>query len=471
MGNHRETIPNLSSTSVDGSNRLSFGLVSRETVPNLTQNSVDGLDQSVSTTDTSGAEDSSLDIQSFSSLESALGTCQDLNKAFCENLSDIRVSPYAQDMSDFNLPFESDSPVPLLDVTEARSELEIPNSATSLEADLNPSVHVDSSEPLPFGAFIPMVSPDDPWLNTDVVNLSSARFTRTQLEALEWMVKCRQSSKHIPFLQLIAAVETAAREIAEVNGEKVAWFRAECARVISRATPSAPNIPVRYTRLLNDLSRNPNIVVLSSDKGGKLVVLDQCQYAEMCLTHLEDRAYQKVSSFGSGKSQVDLQVREFAAESFRYSDPYDKLVLLQCKELSLLLTDLKRHQQISVEERCQLLPHQPYSGQVPKFYGLPKIHKQGQLKIRPIIATSGYHADKLMLKQKNILNLLIWGNTTLTNTYEFVKLIENFQFGQEDKLLSFDVESLFTRVPIKEALEVVGRRLEQMRQLSTDPIK
>ncbi len=77
----------------------------------------------------------------------------------------------------------------------------------------------------------------------------------------------------------------------------------------------------------------------------------------------------------------------------------------------------------------------------------------------------------LMLKLKAVLNLLVWGNTTLNNCYEFVKLIEGYQFGQEDKLLSFDVKSLFTRVPVQESLDIVEKRLNEMRLLMEDPIK
>ncbi len=72
---------------------------------------------------------------------------------------------------------------------------------------------------------------------------------------------------------------------------------------------------------------------------------------------------------------------------------------------------------------------------------------------------------------KRILNVLVWGNTSLTNTFEFVKLLEEYQFGHQDKILSFDVESFFTRVPVKESLEIVERRLLQIRELSEDPLK
>ncbi len=158
------------------------------------------------------------------------------------------------------------------------------------------------------------------------------------------------------------------------------------------------------------------------------------------------------------------------SEDFVKPDPADKLVNAQCKSLTGLLLRLKSSRHISNQEKKDLLPPQPYSGTLPRFYGLPKIHKIGTLKIRPIISTTGNFAEKLLLKMKSILNTLLWGTTTLSNSYEFVDLVQEFQFGASDILLSFDVESLFTRVPLAETLEIVEHRLEEMRKLPDDPL-
>ncbi len=96
---------------------------------------------------------------------------------------------------------------------------------------------------------------------------------------------------------------------------------------------------------------------------------------------------------------------------------------------------------------------------MPRFYGLPKIHKLGELTIRPIITNRGLYSDGVMLKLKQILNMLLWGTTSLRNSYELVNLLCNFQFGDHDKLYSFDVTALFTRVPVPEVLKIVEKRL------------
>ena len=42
-----------------------------------------------------------------------------------------------------------------------------------------------------------------------------------------------------------------------------------------------------------------------------------------------------------------------------------------------------------------------------------------------------------------------------------IQKIQDFQMSSDDKLVSFDLKSLFTKVPIiEEALEVIGQKLE-----------
>ncbi len=151
-------------------------------------------------------------------------------------------------------------------------------------------------------------------------------------------------------------------------------------------------------------------------------------------------------------------------------DASDKLLKLQCEELTEILNSLRLRRQIDAQERNLLLPGQPYSGMIPKFYGLPKVHKAGQVMLRPIISTVGKHSDKVALKLKEVLNLLLWGNTAVANLYELLQLLQVYDFGPSDTLLSYDVSSLFTRVPVRETLDIVHRRLEDLRQLPSDPI-
>ncbi len=76
-----------------------------------------------------------------------------------------------------------------------------------------------------------------------------------------------------------------------------------------------------------------------------------------------------------------------------------------------------------------------------------------------------------MIKLKAILNLLLWGSTSLSNSYEFAQLIQDFHFRPEDTLVSFDVTSLHMRVPIMDTLQIVETRLTELWSQPVDILK
>ncbi len=161
---------------------------------------------------------------------------------------------------------------------------------------------------------------------------------------------------------------------------------------------------------------------------------------------------------------------ELFNQDFSNPDASDCLLKAQCHQLTTILNKLHNRRQLDAFERRFLLPGQPYSGTLPKFYGLPKVHKVGQVPLRPIIATRGFYADKVVLKMKTILNMCLWGTTAVSNSYELIQILQQYQFGPDDILLSYDVTSLFTRVPVCQTLDLVHRRLEELRELPEDPI-
>ncbi len=275
----------------------------------------------------------------------------------------------------------------------------------------------------------------------------------------------------------MVGVESATCKLEETDLENGMGFRAACADALRKATLPKPNLIPKTRKILLNLSKNEQLVVTTADKGGRLVVLDSNQYSEMCMVHLQDKAYERVTQFGSGRGTVFLRDRpgipseELLNECFSELDASDKLLRLQCSKLTKLLISLTKSKQMTAQECRQLIPGQPYSGTLSKFYGLPKIHKVGKLKIRPIISTTGLYSDSVMFRLKAVLNCLIWGTTVLSNSYEFIQLLHQFTFSHQDKLLSFDVESLFTRVPVQESLRIIENCLHEMSLLPEDLIR
>ncbi len=97
---------------------------------------------------------------------------------------------------------------------------------------------------------------------------------------------------------------------------------------------------------------------------------------------------------------------------------------LQCRRLSDLLSDLQINRQISPEHRKRIAPASPFSGTMPVFYGLPKVHKVGVLQIRPIVSNKGLYCDDLMVHLKLILNTLFEEEHSVLNSYDLVHRLE-----------------------------------------------
>ncbi len=68
-----------------------------------------------------------------------------------------------------------------------------------------------------------------------------------------------------------------------------------------------------------------------------------------------------------------------------------------------------------------------------------------------------------MVHLESILNLLSTGQTSVLHSYELSEILDSFQFSSTDRLVSFDVQALFTRVPVEETLTIVETCLQILR--------
>jgi len=94
----------------------------------------------------------------------------------------------------------------------------------------------------------------------------------------------------------------------------------------------------------------------------------------------------------------------------------------------------------------------PSGSRPPRLYGLPKIHKGG-VPMRPIISNIGAPTYKLAKYLPGLLKPLI-GTTMhhVKNSVQFIQILQTIQIEPHDLLVSFDIVSLFTNVPIGDSL-------------------
>jgi len=85
------------------------------------------------------------------------------------------------------------------------------------------------------------------------------------------------------------------------------------------------------------------------------------------------------------------------------------------------------------------------------MYGLPKIHKEREPG-RPIISVGGTYNFRLPKYLDQILKPLIpTNNYIIKDTFDFV----NMPNTPNQRMVSFDVESLFTNIPTQETINII----------------
>ncbi|XP_069970242.1 uncharacterized protein [Penaeus vannamei] len=95
------------------------------------------------------------------------------------------------------------------------------------------------------------------------------------------------------------------------------------------------------------------------------------------------------------------------------------------------------------------------SGSRPGFmYGLPKVHKPG-IPLRPIISSIGTLSYDLVKFFVQIIQPLTFNEYTVSNSSDFVNEISQLRVDNTKTMGSFDVESLFTNVPLTETTHII----------------
>ena len=108
----------------------------------------------------------------------------------------------------------------------------------------------------------------------------------------------------------------------------------------------------------------------------------------------------------------------------------------------------------------------PTSCIAPKFHGLPKIHKTGT-PLRPIVSSRGSATYDLAKVIAKILKALASKSPPhIQSTSDFVNKVREITLLPGECLMSYDVTTLFTSVPIDPALNIIKDLLEKDDNLS-----
>ena len=185
---------------------------------------------------------------------------------------------------------------------------------------------------------------------------------------------------------------------------------------------------LRQHRVLRNLRNNKDIVVTKPDKGNGVVILDQKLYNNAIEGIISDSSkFKKLNEDPTLKREASLQrfLRKLKQKNFLNEIEYDRLYP---------------------------------SGSAPaRIYGTPKMYKLSSSdsfpKLRPIISPIGTFNYNLAHFLCDLLSPLVPNDYSCKDTFSFVSQIKNANLSKKF-LVSYDVTSLFTNIPLHETIDI-----------------
>lgn len=212
-------------------------------------------------------------------------------------------------------------------------------------------------------------------------------------------------------------------------------------------------LPHLYSKRLNTsnlerdavqkLASNRDVTIKPADKGSGVVIMNTCDYIHEALRQLADTDFYQ------------------SLDRDRTLDLSDRIATV----LNNMRTDKE------IDKKCfeYLIPSKPRPG---RFYLLPKIHK-GKLPPpgRPIISAIGSPSEKISEFVDFFLQPLLCSIPSyVKDTGHFVHLINKLGPLPENTILvTLDVTSLYTNIPLPEAERAVARALTRARPGASKP--
>nr|XP_012143822.1 PREDICTED: uncharacterized protein LOC105662853 [Megachile rotundata] len=200
----------------------------------------------------------------------------------------------------------------------------------------------------------------------------------------------------------------------DIHGSKQAnEIRRLTTNTLKSAKTPTPNLTKSEQKALQDIRKRKDILILPADKGNMTVIMDRNEYDS------------------------------------KQSPPYS---------VERTTTTLIKNAKLPDHITKAILPKE---SNAPRLYGLLKIHKPN-IPLRPIVSTIGSPTYTLSKYLTSVLKPLT-GNTpsSITNSFHFISKIQDIRTLPHDILVSFDVQSLFTNVPIKRSIEIIQDKVPE----------
>ena len=191
----------------------------------------------------------------------------------------------------------------------------------------------------------------------------------------------------------------------------------------SKKKPTRENLTKSEREALNNLKDRTDIVIKPADKGGAVVIMNSKDYLREGLRQLNDTNYY-----------------------------HEKLI-------NNTIDDLVSENAVN-EETASLL--RPNKSRTPKFYMLPKLHKEG-MPGRPVVSSISSPTEKISAFVDEFLRPMAQNHPSyIKDTTHFLEKINQVgKVSNDTYMVTLDVKSLYTNIDNNEGLRVVEEELEK----------
>ena len=272
-----------------------------------------------------------------------------------------------------------------------------------------------------------------------VINLSSVPLTKDQESLLEHGPNFAVTPQRPPYGEYIKAIETACQSLDPNSAEEL---RSDVYRVLRHPCQLRTNLRKEEITAIKQLKADKERIriIITPDKGVALVVMDRSDYIKKAKELLQDsNAYRTIPS-----------------------DPTNKLKNKLINKLKKIKTDTR------MDDNTYRRMY-PTGAVLPKFYGLPKIHKKN-IPLWPIVSSIGSLTYGVPKELARLIKSLV-GSTEhhVDNSKEFIEEIKKIKLEEGECITSYDVSALFTSVPVPSALDIINNKLQQDADLPSKP--
>ena len=192
---------------------------------------------------------------------------------------------------------------------------------------------------------------------------------------------------------------------------------------------------------MEKLYKNPEIVILRQDKGRGVVLLDKPVYISKGENFLNGPEFEKLDQDPTKTFQRNVQETLLESKMKFSSKVYKKLY--------------------------------PSSSRPGLYFGLAKVHKLNgstdvnQLPMRPVISNIGTATYELSKYLADLLRPLTKSEYSIDSTKDFIDRIRQKGIPQGYEMVSFDVVSLFTSVPLDYTINLILDKIYREKLVKT----